>query len=100
MPDPANEALHPTSGARFVLERASAGAAHATYRCAIYTPDAVYEATAVLGEDASVQLPSTGAPDDLDSTLAMFAKLVARGAAKRREDRLLIWPARVTRWRP
>jgi hypothetical protein len=47
-----------------------------------------------------VELAPTGAPGDLDETLATFAKLTARGAAKRRDDGLPPWPARVLRWRP
>lgn len=95
-----SDALHPRDGARFLLERTSDGGARATYRAAIYTPDAVYASTATLDEDGGVELAPTGAPGDLDDRLAMFAKLTARGAAKRRGDGLPPWPARVTRWRP
>ena len=87
--------LHPTDGARFLLERVDGS----TYRAAIYTPDAVFEARAVLHEDGTVELPPTGAPAELDDMLAMIAKLTARGAAKRRADGLPVWPARVMRWR-
>jgi hypothetical protein len=87
--------LHPREGARFLLERTGEG----TYRAAIYTPDAVYESHATLHEDGTVELAPTGAPDDLDDMLAMIAKLTARGAAKRRDDGLPPWPARVLRWR-
>ena len=41
----------------------------------------------------------TGAAPELDAMLAMQARLIARGAAKRREDGLPPWPARVLRWR-
>lgn len=95
-----SDALHPHDGARFLLERMRDDGARATYRAAIYTPDAVYAATAILVDDGSVELAPTGAPGDLDDKLAMFAKLTARGAAKRRDDGLLPWPARVMRWRP
>jgi hypothetical protein len=72
----------------------------ATYRAAIYTPDAVYASAATLSDDGGVELVPTGAPDALDDALAMFARLTARGAARRREDGMPPWPARVLRWRP
>jgi hypothetical protein len=94
------DALTPTSGARFLLQRTRDDGARATYRAAIYTPEATYASTAILADDGAVELPPTGAPGDLDDALAMFAKLTARGAAKRREDGLPAWPKRVLRWRP
>jgi len=69
-------------------------------RASIYTPDAAYTSAATLADDGSVDLAPTGAPAALDEMLAMFAKLTARGAAKRRDDGLPPWPARVLRWRP
>jgi hypothetical protein len=98
--DPVSDPSTPASGARFLLERTGEDGARATYRATIYTPGAAYTATAVLADDGAVELPPTGAPGDLDATLATFAKLTARGAAKRREDGLPPWPARVLRWRP
>jgi hypothetical protein len=95
-----SEPLHPTSGARFLFERTSDDGARATYRAAIYTPDVAYTSAALLSDDGTVELAPTGAPGDLDDTLAVFAKLTARGAAKRRDDGLPPWPARVLRWRP
>ncbi len=93
--------LRPTAGARFLLERTGAPgeAARADYRVVVYTPDAEFAGSAVLGDDGSVELVPTGAPAILDAALAMFAKLTARGAPKRREDGLPTWPARVLRWR-
>jgi len=90
----------PPTGARFLLERLSEDGPRATYRAAIYTPDAAHTSTALLSDDGAVQLAPTGAPGDLDDTLSTFAKLTARGAAKRRADGLPPWPARVLRWRP
>lgn len=90
----------PTSGARFLLERTSEDGGRAAYRVSIFLRDASYTATAVLSDDGSVELAPTGAPPDLEATLATFAKLTARGAAKRRADGLPPWPARVLRWRP
>jgi hypothetical protein len=98
--DPVSDPLTPASGARFLLERTGEDGARATYRATIYTPDAAYTAIATLADDGTALLPPTGAPGDLDATLATFAKLTARGAAKRREDGLPPWPARVLRWRP
>ena len=73
--------------------------ARAVYRAVIYTPDATYEARATLVDDGTVELVATGVPDDLLSSLHMLAKLTARSAAKKREDGLPPWPARVLRWR-
>lgn len=95
-----SDALHPPSGARFLLERTAVSGARATYRAAIYTPGAVYAAVATLSDDGSVELPPTGAPAALEAALATFARLTARGAAGRRADGLPPWPARVLRWRP
>lgn len=89
----------PAAGARFLLELERADGARAVYRATIFVPDADYASTATLGDDATVELAPTGAPGDLDETLAMFAKLLARGAAKRRDDGLPAWPQRLLRWR-
>jgi hypothetical protein len=95
-----SDAPHPTSGARFLLERMREDGARATYRASIYTPGARYTSTAILAEDGTVELVPPGAPGELDDMLVAFAKLTARGAAKRRGDGLPPWPARVLRWRP
>jgi hypothetical protein len=50
-------------------------------------------------DDGSFQVDAAGAPEELLSTLQMLAKLTARSAAKKREDGLPAWPARVLRWR-
>ncbi|MDB4958663.1 MAG: hypothetical protein JWO36_6232 [Myxococcales bacterium] len=89
----------PTAGARFLLERQRDDGARAVYRVAIETSDASYEGRAILADDGSVELSPTGAPSELENTLAMLAKLTARSAAKKREDGLPPWPARVLRWR-
>jgi hypothetical protein len=89
----------PTAGARFLLELERDHGARAVYRATVFVPDAEYASSATLGEDGSVDLAPTGAPGDLDETLAMFAKLLARGAPKRREDGLPAWPQRLLRWR-
>lgn len=91
--------LRPASGARFLLERTADAGERAMYRAVIYTPDAEFVVNAELHEDGTFDLPSTGAPDDLQAALAMQARLLARGAVKRREDGLPAWPARVLRWR-
>lgn len=91
--------LKPTAGARYLLELERVDGARAIYRAVIFTPDAEYASTATLGEDGSVELAPTGAPGDLDATLAMLARLTARGAPKRRDDGLPAWPQRLLRWR-
>lgn len=92
--------LHPSDGARYLLERDGAGdAATARYRAAIYTPGEVFTAEAVLGDDGGVQLGPTGAPDELHARLASIARLVARDAARLRDDGMPPWPQRILRWR-
>ena len=84
-----------------MLERSSAEeGATATYRASIYTPEAVVSSTATLSDEGIASLGApTGAPGDLDERLVNIAKLVARDAKKRREDGLVVWPARIMRWR-
>lgn len=105
--------LHPTDGARYLLEREdqagdppddpagdpARGGSSARYRVAIYTRDAAFTGTATLGEDGSVLLAPTGAPDELHARLVTIAKLIARDAGKLRGDGLPAWPQRVLRWR-
>jgi hypothetical protein len=94
-----SDALTPTEGARFLLEREHDDGSRARYRAAIYTPDATYEGQATLSDDGAVEVEAPGAPEELFSTLQMLAKLTARSAAKKRADGLPPWPARVLRWR-
>lgn len=91
--------LRPSAGARFLLERVGEAGDRATYRATIFTPDAEFSATAELRDDGTFELPATGAGAELHDHLAMQARLLARGAAKRRDDGLPAWPARVLRWR-
>jgi hypothetical protein len=91
--------LTPTVGARFLLEREAVAGTRATYRASIYAPDATYATTATLDEDGTIEVAPSGAPDALHDMLTMLARLTARGAAKRREDGLAVWPARLLRWR-
>ena len=90
--------LTPTDGARFLLERTAEHATSATYACTIATPDASFALTATLSDDGTVALEGE-APEEQRAMLEMFAKLTARGAAKRRDDGLVVWPARILRWR-
>jgi hypothetical protein len=92
--------LHPKTGARFLLERTSDDGSSAQYRAAIYTPTEEFSSEATLSDDGEVSLAASDAPAALRGPLVMFARLVARGAAKRRDDGLAVWPARVLRWRP
>jgi hypothetical protein len=93
--------LRPTEGARFLLERVADAGATATYRAVIYTPTSTYEATAALSDDGTATVAATtpGIPDELLASMTMLAKLTARSAAKKREDGLPPWPARILRWR-
>jgi hypothetical protein len=96
-----NRDLHPTDGARYLLEREAEldRGARARYRVAIYTPDAAFAATAALGDDGSVDVAPTGAPDELHARLVVIARLLARDAARLRADGMPPWPQRVLRWR-
>jgi len=91
--------LHPTEGARFLLERTDDQGTRATYRASVYTPKSVFTVPATLAEDGTVELAATGAPGDLDERLRTIAKLLARDATRRRDDGLVVWPARILRWR-
>lgn len=92
--------LHPTEGARFLLERLVDEGASATYRATVFTPSSSFVATAALAEAGTAVLAApTGAPGDLDERLVTMAKLVARDATRRRDDGLVAWPARILRWR-
>lgn len=91
--------LHPTEGARFLLERTDDQGTRATYCASVYTPDSVFTAVATLDEDGTADLAATGAPGDLDERLRTIAKLLARDATRRREDGLVVWPVRILRWR-
>ena len=93
------DSLTPTEGARFLLDREQDHGVRARYRAAIYTPSATYETYATLCDDGTVEIEPYAAPEELSSTLHMLARLTARSAAKKREDGLPPWPARVLRWR-
>ena len=91
--------LHPTEGARLLLERAEDRGASAVYRASIFTPAEVFASSVVLTDDGSVALDATSAPTELHAALEMLAKLTARAAPSRRKDGLPAWPSRVLRWR-
>lgn len=93
--------LHPSDGARYLLERdGAADGATAHYRAVIYTADAAFSAAAVVGDDGSAELGPTGAPGELHARLTTMVRLVARDAAGRRSGGLPPWPQRILRWRP
>ena len=97
--------LHPTDGARYLLERDGEpeavrdGVAVVLYRAAIYTRDAEFSALATLGDDGGVELAATGAPDELHARLVTIARLIARDAGRLRSEGMPPWPQRVLRWR-
>jgi hypothetical protein len=96
-----NRDLHPSDGARYLLEREAEldGGAGARYRATIYTPDAEFAATATLGDNGSADVAATGAPAELHARLVTIARLIARDAPRLRADGMPAWPQRVLRWR-
>jgi len=95
--------LHPTDGARFLLEREAEldGGRQARYRVSVYTPADVASTTVVLTDDGDVALAdgAVALAEPHWATMLTFAKLTARSVPKRRDDELPPWPARVLRWR-
>jgi hypothetical protein len=94
-----SDALTPTEGARFLLDREAETGATATYRAVIFTPTATFEGRATLADDGTVAVAIEGAAAEHVEYLEMLAKLTARAAAKKRADGMPPWPARVLRWR-
>ena len=91
--------LHPTEGARYLLELSTDDGARATYRATIFTPAAEHTTDVSLGDDGTVTLSASDAPAELTTRLTSMTKLMAREASKRRDDGLPPWPARILRWR-
>ncbi|MCG8417388.1 MAG: hypothetical protein MJE77_05525 [Proteobacteria bacterium] len=95
--------LHPTAGARFLLERQSESDGHegAVYRAVIYTPDDHFEyrAEMTLAGEWQLVVRDTPAGHELENKLGIIAKLVARSAKRKLADDLPPWPHRVLRWR-
>jgi hypothetical protein len=100
-----DDGLHPSEGARFLLERTGDAGAEsadrARYRAAVYTPEARYDYDAALGTDGSCDVTASAAPapDDLDAKLRQIARVIAKGARAKLRDGLPPWPQRVLRWR-
>jgi hypothetical protein len=94
-----SDPLTPTEGARFLFERKQETGATAIYRAAIFTPTATHEGRAILALDGTATVELAGAPPELVAMLEMIAKLIARSSAKKSEDGMAPWPARVLRWR-
>ena len=88
---------------RLLLERRAVApdGAGATYRAAIYTPDACFDYQAQLGLDGTAELQPApgGAPAELEQKLVAHARQTARAAGRRVADQLPPWPHRVLRWR-
>ncbi len=95
--------LHPTDGARFLLERESVAdnGERATYRGSVYTADARYDYAVplIMGEVPALAATGEHAPPALETKLATIARLIARDANSKRAEGLPPWPARVLRWR-
>ena len=105
-----SESLHPSEGARFLLERRAVeqGGDAARYRAAIYTPDARFEYEATLRAGGEVELAPAAAeqggapapaPAELESKLLAHARTCARAAQRKQADGLPPWPHRILRWR-
>lgn len=97
--------LQPESGVRYLLELqgdASSTDSQASYRGSVLLPSEVFEYTVTLSDDGTATLAAMGADaaEPMLAQLHMFARLTARGARGRRDDGLVVWPLRVTRWRP
>lgn len=97
------QSLHPTDGARLLLERegVSADGAEARYSGAIYTPDQRFEYEVVLGLGGRADLDAVDAPaaSELEERLANIARSTARAAKRKQNEGLPPWPARILRWR-
>ncbi len=101
--------LHPSEGARFLLERVfqSEDQSQAHYRAVIFTPEIRVEYRARMSIDGQVQLEESAPLSDDEATavapwqktLVTLGRLLARSAAKKRADALPPWPARMLRWR-
>lgn len=91
--------LHPTHGARIVLERRALRDAEVVYRVGIYEPDEVrHEGTARIawGEAVEVELGDwDGAPPDW--TLTFLERLLKGLPKKHAQDGS--WPRKISRWR-
>lgn len=96
-------ALHPSEGARFLFERVSESEdlASASYRAAIFTPGERFDYRVELDIDGHCARSAAGAPapPELEKTLDILARLLARGARTKRADGLPPWPHRILRWR-
>lgn len=95
--------LHPTEGARLLLERleVEAGGERASYRAAVYTPSEAFEYRAVLEAGGGAELEPRGdaAPPGHEKKLSNLARSLARAARRKAADGLDPWPPRVLRWR-
>jgi hypothetical protein len=97
--------LHPTEGARYLLEldAVTDGEAQASYRAAVFTPTARLPADVRMSLAGGVTVAASdfvgadAAP--LLAALTAIARSIARGAGKRRDQGLATWPRRILRWR-
>jgi hypothetical protein len=93
------EDLHPSAGVRILLELATADAARAHYRAAVYTPATCFDyrldIAASDGAVTIVEAPTAPGEPFLDLVRAM-ARTMARDALG---NSPLRWPRRFLRWR-
>jgi hypothetical protein len=93
--------LHPSEGARFLLQRMSALGDSAHYLGSVFTPTHRfdYDVDAHMDGTASLRPRAAGADDNLEKRLQNLAASVARQAKAKKADDLQPWPERVLRWR-
>jgi hypothetical protein len=87
--------LHPSDGARMVLERASVDDAGAVYRVSVYEPEerlTVGEAT--LGDELELGWEGEPPPEWVVTFLTRFMKGLPKKHAAGGT-----WPRKITRWR-
>lgn len=96
-----SEDLHPTEGARYLLELTAGDEQRATFHGAIFTPEECFDYDVELDADGSYQLDArgVGAGAELEKRLGNFARQLARAARGNVEDGLPPWPQRILRWR-
>lgn len=88
--------LHPTDGARLVLERERASDGEVVYRVSIYEPATTHTGTARLGWDPpAVAFEWQSEPP---AWTVVFLERLLKGLPKKHADDGS-WPRKITRWR-
>jgi hypothetical protein len=88
--------IHPTYGARIVLERESHEGPHARYRVSIHEPEITHEAVADFDASGALTL---GAWSTTPPAWALtFTERLLKGLPKKHADDAS-WPRKLVRWR-